>query len=79
MKKYEKLLQKINPKDRRLVLEGVDLLFAGQIAALDIVKISDNKYRMRRGRYRILFRYLRSGEPDILAIRRRGENTYRDI
>ena len=61
------------------MLEGVDLLFAGQTAALDIVKIGDNKYRMRRGSYRILFRYLPSGEPDIVAIRRRGENTYRNI
>lgn len=79
MNKNEKLLRRLNPKDKKLVLAGINAIFAGQTAGLDIAKIDDNKFRLRKGNYRILFRCLPNGEPEIYAIRKRDEKTYRDI
>jgi mRNA-degrading endonuclease RelE of RelBE toxin-antitoxin system len=79
MNKNEKLLRKLNPKDKKLVLGVIAALFAKDAAGLDFAKLEDNKYRVKKGNFRILFRYLPNGEPDVYSIRRRNEKTYRDV
>ena len=79
MNKNEKLLRKLNPKDKKLVLSVIVALYAKETAGLDFSKLGDNKYRVKKGNFRILLRYLPNGEPDVYSIRRRNEKTYRDV
>ena len=78
MKKYEKLLRKLNGKSRDLVIGTIDRLIAGNIEGLDIVKLKENMYRARVGNYRIFFHY-EKGATVVDDIRRRNEQTYRDV
>jgi len=79
MDKIEKLLRKISQKNREQLLVIISKLLAGQKNSLDIKKIqSTDFYRLRSGRFRIIFHYEgRSKEIIIDSIKLRDENTYK--
>ena len=79
MRKIEKLLDKLNKKERKSLLETIKSLFSETAERLDIKKIkSTNFYRLRIGRFRIIFH--RNGEKIIIDdIRIRNENTYKNF
>ena len=79
MQKIEKLLDKLNKKERMSLLETIKSLFSETAERLDVKKIkSTNFYRLRTGRFRIIFH--RNGEKIIIDdIRIRNENTYKNF
>ena len=79
MRKIEKLLAKLNKKERGSLLEAIKSLFSETAEQLDVKKIkSTNFYRSRAGRFRIIFH--RNGEKIIIDdIRIRNENTYKNF
>jgi len=79
MKKIEKLLRKINKEDRKRLLEIIEELLTGSQKELDIKKIKDSDfYRLRKGRFRIIFHYYKR---DIIidSIRLRDKDTYKGL
>ena len=79
MQKIEKLLDKLNKKEKMSLLEAIKSLFSETAERLDVKKIkSTNFYRLRTGRFRIIFH--RNGEKKIIDdIRIRNENTYKNF
>ena len=78
MKKYEKLLQKLNGKSRDVVLDRMRRLRAGDTVGLNIKRIDTNYFRCRAGNYRIFFSY-ENGTIRIDDVKKRNEDTYSDI
>lgn len=79
--KIKKLLAKLPPKQLQLIRGAVATMLAGRFNELDIKALKGHKglYRVRVGNYRIIFRHEANGEPNILAIQRRNERTYKDL
>ena len=79
MRKIEKLLRKLNRKERGVLLETIKSLFSEITKGLDIKKVkSTSFYRLRAGRFRIIFHH--DGEKIIVDdIRIRNENTYKNF
>ncbi len=76
MDKIEKLLKKISQKDREKLLCIIEELLTGRKKGLNIQKIKNSDfYRLRFGRFRIIFHY--EGETIIDSIKLRNENTYK--
>ena len=79
MDKIEKLLKKINQKDRQRIFKLIDDLVQGQKEGLDIIKIKNSDfYRLKTGDFRIIFHY-ENGEVVIDAIKLRNEKTYKKL
>lgn len=81
MNKIEKLLRKIGKKDRRRLLEIINLLLAGKTAPLNIQKIKNSDfYKVRKGRFRIIFHYEQKTKDIVVdSIRLRNESTYKSL
>ena len=79
MDKIEKLFRRITKKERKQLVEIIILLDKRDYARLDVIKItSTNFYRVRSGRFRIIFhKDFRTKEPIIDNITLRNEKTYR--
>lgn len=79
MDKIEKLLRKISQSDRKRLLKIIDKLLSGEKTDLDIKKLKGNEfYRLRSGRFRVIFHYEGMGKEIIIdSIRLRNENTYK--
>lgn len=76
MDKIEKLLKKIDKKQREKLFNIIKKLLSKDAKGLDIKKIKNTEfYRLRSGRFRIIFHK----EKDIVIdnIRFRDENTYK--
>ena len=75
--KIEKLLSKINPKDRQWLLSLVEKIVAQDKKVLRIEKIKNTDfYRVRTGHFRLIFHY-EKGEAIIDSIKIRNEKTYK--
>lgn len=80
MEQIQKSLSKIPKKDRIRILQAVDFLLAGDIDRLDVRKLKGcDFYRVRVGKYRIIFYFDVHGEIHAFDIVRRSDNTYKDI
>lgn len=80
MNKIAKLLQKLDAKTRRRIEGTLALLYQGKLESLDIKKLSgsSNTFRVRVGRYRIIF--TQSGdEIRLLDINLRDDKTYKNF
>ena len=77
MDKIRKLFKRISAKDKDAILEAVRKLSDDNLRnELDIKKIEDTDfYRIRKGRYRIIFHYQNS-TPFVDSITIRNEKTY---
>jgi mRNA-degrading endonuclease RelE of RelBE toxin-antitoxin system len=80
MNKTEKLLQKLTPKQRNLILTALAALYAGQVSNKNIkaLKGHNNTFRLRVGSYRIIF-LSTDGRIELIAVVRRDDQTYRDF
>ena len=75
MDKIEKLLRKINKRDRLKLQELLEEILAGKFCNLDMKKVSGGKlFRVRKGKYRVIFQYKKG--IIIEAIKIRNEGTY---
>lgn len=70
----EKLLKKIHKKDKRQILAAIESLLLGKIQGIKLA--NKNQYRLRVGKYRILYEHKKGG-IEILEVRRRNEGTYK--
>jgi mRNA-degrading endonuclease RelE of RelBE toxin-antitoxin system len=79
MNEIEKLLGKISGKDRILLQNIISDLLSNK-NSLNINKLKDSDfYRLRKGKFRIIFHYNSKKEIIIDSIRIRRENTYKDF
>ena len=81
MDKLQKLLKRVSREDRVLILETINQLHNGNTDNLSIVKLSgeDKSYRVRVKHYRIIFHYDAFGDVSIDRVRKRNENTYKNL
>lgn len=78
MNEIEKLLRKISSKDRERLLEIVEKLVKGD-KALKFEKIKNTDfYRIRSGKFRIIF-HKENSEFIIDGIKMRNEGTYKNL
>ena len=80
MDNIEKLLRKIRPYDRSIILLALQQIFRRDFTGLDLKKLKGylHIFRVRVGNYRII--YFDDGQEIILkAIKRRDESTYSDF
>lgn len=74
--KIKKLLNKISKKDREKLLDLIGKLVGKETRGLDIVKvINTDFYRLRSGRYRIIY-HLEGSNVFVDSIKLRNEKTY---
>ena len=79
MDKIEKLFRKISQKDRQKLLSIIENLLHGKRGGLDTTKIINTDfYRLKSGRYRIIFHY-QNKEIIIDSIKLRNETTYNNL
>lgn len=79
MDEIEKLFRKISKKDREL-LQKIILDLLGGVKSLNIKKLKDSDfYRLKKGKFRIIFHYDSKKEAIIDSIRIRREDTYKDF
>jgi mRNA interferase RelE/StbE len=80
--KIEKFLRSLNAKEQEAVLLVMQQLKADPFTVPSVVRLSGMKdwYRVRLGRYRILFTIdPKTREVEIKRIGRRNEKTYKDL
>lgn len=80
MNAIEKLLRKIHTKDRERIIVLIEALLKDTLPLnSDIKKIQDTgMYRLRTGRFRILFYYkVETHEPIIVNVTLRQKDTYK--
>ncbi|KKW33434.1 MAG: hypothetical protein UY78_C0012G0019 [Parcubacteria group bacterium GW2011_GWA1_53_13] len=79
MNEHEKLFRKLNKKQRGQLEALVEVLVTGNFQSLNVVKLSGyEKYRVRKGWFRIVFHY-EGGGLIIDRIRLRNEDTYKNL
>ncbi len=78
MNKLDKFLCKLDKKTRLVIEKIVTLIILGNFSVLDIKKLrgSQNMYRVRVGRIRIVFEQIKNGSIFIKNISYRDDNTY---
>lgn len=79
MDKIEKALQKLSSKERKAVEKLLSSLNVEDTTLLDIKKLKGHTdiFRARKGSLRIIYWKDAQGTIFVLAIERRGENTYK--
>lgn len=79
MDAIEKILRKLNDRERRWVREILKKLQARRFDGLDVKKLKGRGdiFRARKGDVRIIYRVSEEKELFILAIERRSEKTYK--
>jgi len=77
--RIDKALLKMRRDEREWVISTVERIRKGDLSSLDVKKVKGriDEYRVRKGKFRILFRKLSTGLFEILDIDRRSESTYR--
>jgi len=79
MNKTQKFIQKLSPKNRDKILQTAILISNNQINNLDYKKLkgSNNLYRVRVGKFRIIFLKDKNNNYQIKEITKRDNNTYK--
>ena len=79
MDKIEKLFRKISKEDRLRIEEIIERLVDGKVDNLDMKKVeSTSYYRIRYGRYRIIFKY-KEERIVIETVRLKNDGTYKNL
>ena len=81
MEKIEKLLRKVNRADRERLLDIMSRLAKNKTHGMNVQKIKGTDlYRMRQGRFRIIFHRDEHTEETVIDnIRLRREDTYKNL
>lgn len=80
MDTIEKLLRKIDRKERIKLEWAIERLVRGDFRGLRITKVENTAfYRLRVGRFRIIFHRDTQGDYMIDHVRLRNEGTYRNL
>ncbi len=80
MNETEKFLKKLTVFQRAQLQNNLSMLYQGQLASLNIVKLKNtsNLFRLRVGRIRVIYIKTKKGIV-ITSIGNRDEHTYRDL
>ena len=75
--RIDKVLLKLEPKRRKMIIKIVERIVSGDLDGLDVKKLKGeyNAYRVRVGKIRIIF-VDRKAQRIVIAIERRSDNTY---
>ncbi len=78
--RIDKALSRISGKELARILSILEGLKKGQVAALDLKKLKgfDHTYRVRKGRYRIIFFMKGKEDIRIIDLERRTDTTYKN-
>jgi mRNA-degrading endonuclease RelE of RelBE toxin-antitoxin system len=78
--KIKKFLRKLSKKQLAFLLPFVSRVEANDLMGLDIKQLKGQKdmYRLRVGRYRIIFCRISDKENEIVLVGLRDDQTYRD-
>ena len=73
-----KFIHRLDRKEREKALETIELIENGKFDSLDIKKLkgAKNKYRVRKGKLRIMYEMENNGSFHVIEVTRRGDNTY---
>jgi mRNA-degrading endonuclease RelE of RelBE toxin-antitoxin system len=78
--KIKKFLRKRTQKEREILLDVLDLLEKREFLGLQIKKLRGTPYyRVRQGRFRIIFWYNENNNFEVEKIEYRKESTYKDL
>lgn len=77
--RIQKILNKISPKEKSELLAIAQDIERENVAQYDIKKLKgfDDIYRIRKGKFRLIYRVESPGRNKVLAIERRNDNTYK--
>jgi mRNA-degrading endonuclease RelE of RelBE toxin-antitoxin system len=80
MNRTEKLLQKLSASARYQIEDVLIKLYANKLEGLNVKKIEGSKdiYRLRVGRYRIIYRQS-AGSNELISVTLRNEKTYKGL
>lgn len=80
MNETEKLLKKLNSSTRNQIERTLLKIYANQLDGLDIKALKGSKgvYRVRVGRYRIIYRQI-AAKNELISIGLRNEKTYKNL
>ncbi len=79
MNKIEKFFKKISKTEKKDILKQIKLTQERKINPAKIKKIKDSKnFRIRVGKFRVLFYWKYDGSIMLIDIRKRNENTYKN-
>lgn len=78
--KIKKFLSKLPSKDLERIRNLSSKIVANDLAGVDVVKLkgSDNVYRAKKGKLRIIYSVDSQGKVAFLSISRRDDKTYKD-
>ena len=80
MNEIEKLFRKINKKDSLILRDEIHSLFQKKYERGNIKKLQGSDfYRLRKGKFRIIFHYEGKNEIVIDAVRIKSDDTYKDF
>lgn len=76
--RMQKVLNRMSDKEKTELLAIVEEIESGTDGGYDIKKLKGYKdiYRVRKGKFRILYRREENGNTKVVAIERRGDTTY---
>ncbi|MEI6191224.1 MAG: hypothetical protein WCP24_02555 [bacterium] len=79
MNKIEKILAKVDSKERDSILELMYKIKSGNLQGLNIKKLEGESecFRLKKGNFRIIFSKTDTG-IEIISVDRRNEKTYRN-
>ncbi len=76
--KIRKLLRQLSVREQRQLAHAIRLVASNDFRGLDVKKLKgrDDVFRVRKGKFRIIFRKIEDADPMIIAIERRSDTTY---
>ncbi|MCX6714072.1 MAG: hypothetical protein NTV48_03155 [Candidatus Vogelbacteria bacterium] len=79
MDKLSKTLAKLTAKEKEVVAEIFAKIQAGKVAGLDLKKLKgyDDIYRVRFGKWRVIYRTDNKGKIFLVSFDRRNDHTYK--
>lgn len=79
MENLDKKLKKFSAKERAEIENLIEKILGKEFTGLDFKKLKGlkNLFRIRKGRFRIIFDLKSGQEPTIVTVERRNEDTYK--
>lgn len=77
--RIQKALDKLSGKEKQQILTILEAVRQGKIGNYDIKKLKgrDDIFRIRKGRWRIIYRIGADSRATVLAVERRTDTTYK--
>jgi len=79
MDKIDKVLARLNVKEREIFAKILQKISDGKLADFDLKKLKGRSdvFRIRFGRWRVIYRVGQNGKIFLLSLEKRSEKTYK--